>query len=71
MTYLDSRPAKFERDAIRMLIDILEKQNSEDFKPGFRVHIAHLSDAGSLEMIKVCHSTELKLLLCCKLCIGS
>lgn len=54
-TYLDSRPPQFEKDAVQMLIDILEEQNSLDFKPGFRVHIAHLSDAGSLEKIKVGH----------------
>lgn len=51
-TYMASRPPKFERDAISTLIQLLDEDTSPA-APGFRVHVAHLADAGALDMIKV------------------
>ncbi len=51
-TYMSSRPPTFERDAIATLIQLLDADASPA-APGFRVHIAHLADAGALDMIKV------------------
>ena len=55
-TYLSTRPPSFEQDAIRTLIRLLDEDaaaNKEEAAPGFRLHIAHLSDAGCLPLIKV------------------
>eukprot|EP01025_Chloroclados_australasicus_P053651 TRINITY_DN6332_c0_g3_i5.p1 TRINITY_DN6332_c0_g3~~TRINITY_DN6332_c0_g3_i5.p1 ORF type:complete len:328 (+),score=29.30 TRINITY_DN6332_c0_g3_i5:124-984(+) len=51
-TFLETRPAKFEQDAIRMVIDVLHafSQNNR-FSNSFGVHIAHLGDSASLEML--------------------
>lgn len=43
--YLVSRPAKWEDDAIGLMIQLCEKYNC-------RTHIVHLSSAGSIEQIK-------------------
>lgn len=53
-TYMNTRPPKFEQDAVRMLIDVLDADTNPS-QPGFSVHIAHLADAGCLDMIKVRH----------------
>lgn len=58
-TYLSSRPEKFERDAVELLIKLLDEDKTPA-KSGFSVHIAHLSDASCLELIKVW------LLMCCE-----
>uniref|UniRef100_A0A7S3QQ76 allantoinase n=1 Tax=Dunaliella tertiolecta TaxID=3047 RepID=A0A7S3QQ76_DUNTE len=50
-TFLASRPPLFEREAVRLLIELLDKDITPA-SPGFSVHIAHLSDAGCLPMIK-------------------
>ncbi|KAG2443328.1 hypothetical protein HYH02_009394 [Chlamydomonas schloesseri] len=50
-TYMATRPPKFEQDAIRLLIEKLDADTTPA-APGFRVHIAHLADSGSLAMIK-------------------
>ena len=44
-TWLRSRPAQFERDAIELLIDLCRRT-------GCRTHIVHLADADSLPMIR-------------------
>lgn len=49
--YMSSRPPKYERDAIELLIRLLDEDQTAA-APGFRLHIAHLADAGSLGMIK-------------------
>ncbi len=43
--YLATRPPRFERDAIELLIDLCRKTRC-------RTHIVHLSDAGSLPMLR-------------------
>ncbi|MEM1226526.1 MAG: allantoinase AllB [Planctomycetota bacterium] len=43
--YLRTRPERFERDAIGMLLDLAAET-------GCHIHIVHLSDAGSLPMIR-------------------
>ena len=50
--YLDSRPAKAERSAVALLIRLLEWCPT-------RVHIVHLSSAGTLELIAVARSRGL------------
>lgn len=51
-TWLRSRPPKFEQDAIKLLIDLLDKDTTPA-APGFKVHIAHLADASAIPMIQV------------------
>jgi allantoinase len=43
--FVESRPAAFERNAIALLIDLCRET-------GCRTHIVHLSDAGSLPMLR-------------------
>ncbi|KAG2492833.1 hypothetical protein HYH03_008988 [Edaphochlamys debaryana] len=50
-TYMASRPPKFEQDAIRLLVKLLEADSSVA-APGFLVHVAHLADAEALEIIR-------------------
>ncbi|GMH37446.1 hypothetical protein BSKO_05319 [Bryopsis sp. KO-2023] len=50
--HLASRPPRFERDAIKMVIGVMRDLQKTEYKLGFRVHIAHLSDAESLKIIK-------------------
>ncbi|GLI65799.1 hypothetical protein VaNZ11_009420 [Volvox africanus] len=50
-TYMATRPPKFEQDAIRLLVQLLDADTSPA-APGFSVHIAHLADADSLEIIR-------------------
>ncbi|PNH11170.1 Allantoinase [Tetrabaena socialis] len=50
-TYMASRPPAFEQDAIRLLVQLLDA-DTNPAAPGFSVHIAHLADAGSLDIIK-------------------
>ncbi|KXZ50155.1 hypothetical protein GPECTOR_17g791 [Gonium pectorale] len=50
-TYMATRPPKFEQDAIRLLVELLDA-DATPAAPGFSVHIAHLADAGALDMIK-------------------
>lgn len=55
-TWLNSRPVTFERNAITQLKELMEGMSggpqARYEKCGWRVHIAHLSDAGSLPIIK-------------------
>jgi hypothetical protein len=55
-TYVATRPPAMEQSAIRALVEVLDADSSPA-KPGFRVHIAHLADAGSLPLIQVCAFT--------------
>jgi len=57
-TFLATRPPLFERDAVKLLIELLDK-DSTPASPGFSVHIAHLSDAGCLPLIQVCDMISL------------
>ena len=50
-SYAKTRPPSFEREAIKVLIKLLE-EDVAPAAPGFVVHIAHLADAGSLPLIK-------------------
>uniref|UniRef100_A0A7S0S525 allantoinase n=1 Tax=Chlamydomonas leiostraca TaxID=1034604 RepID=A0A7S0S525_9CHLO len=50
-TYMNTRPPKFEQDAIRLLVELLDNDTTPA-APGFSVHIAHLADAGCLPIIK-------------------
>lgn len=52
-TYLKSRPVSFEREAIKLLISILEEQIHIPYKKGFVVHVAHVSDHESLNLLHV------------------
>eukprot|EP00967_Tisochrysis_lutea_P068220 scaffold89263_cov18-Tisochrysis_lutea.AAC.2 len=70
-TFLASRPPLFEREAVRLLIELLDKDITPA-SPGFSVHIAHLSDAGCLPMIKEICISSLQLEHCSsKSCIGT
>eukprot|EP00798_Chlamydomonas_sp_ICE-L_P018520 gene18520-25024_t len=51
-TYMKSRPPSFEQNAIKTLIRVLDEDETPISSPGFRVHIAHLADAGSLPLIQ-------------------
>ncbi len=51
-TYMHTRPPKFEQDAIKLLVELLDNDTTAA-APGFSVHIAHLADAGALPIIKV------------------
>lgn len=59
-TFLATRPPLFERDAVKLLIELLDKDGSPT-SPGFSVHIAHLSDAGCLPLIQVCDMKSINL----------
>ncbi|EFJ47391.1 allantoinase [Volvox carteri f. nagariensis] len=51
-TYLATRPPKFERDAVRLLVKLLD-EDSTPAAPGFSVHVAHLADGEeALEVIR-------------------
>lgn len=52
--YLASRPPKFERDAIEMLIRLCRET-------GCRTHVVHLADAGSLPMLRAAREEGLPL----------
>lgn len=45
-----ARPPQWERNAIKLLMDLM-KQDKTPEHPGFNVHIAHMSDTGSLAKI--------------------
>ncbi|KAI3435951.1 hypothetical protein D9Q98_002009 [Chlorella vulgaris] len=44
-TWLAARPRRFEKNAVRALLAALREGASNSTKPGFRVHVVHLSDA--------------------------
>jgi allantoinase len=50
--YLASRPPRFERDAIEMLIDLCRQT-------GCRTHIVHLADAGSVDRLQAARAAGL------------
>lgn len=50
-TWMDSRPPKFEQDAVRLLVQLLDNDTTPA-APGFRLHIAHLADAGCLPILQ-------------------
>lgn len=50
--YLASRPPRFERHAIEMLIDLCRQT-------GCRTHIVHLADAGSIDSLKAARAAGL------------
>ncbi|KAK9906326.1 hypothetical protein WJX75_000004 [Coccomyxa subellipsoidea] len=50
-SWLASRPPSMENNAIKLLISALKADKTEA-KPGFRIHIAHLADAGSMADIQ-------------------
>ncbi|GFR49104.1 hypothetical protein Agub_g10899 [Astrephomene gubernaculifera] len=50
-TYLATRPPSFERSAVQLLVRLLDS-DATPAAPGFRLHIAHLGDAGALEDIQ-------------------
>lgn len=52
--YLRTRPPRFERDAIGLLIDLCRET-------GCRTHVVHLADAGSLPMIAAARTEGLPL----------
>ncbi len=60
-TYKDTRPPKFEQDAIQLVIDLLDNDTTPA-EPGFSVHIAHLADATALPMLQVSRVSPLS---CC------
>jgi allantoinase len=60
VSYLNTRPPSFEREAIKLLIKLLE-EDMTSATPGFMVHIAHLADAGSLPLIKEAQAKGLPL----------
>ena len=45
-----SRPPAWEQNAISLLLELLQDEKSVA-EPGFKLHIAHLSDTGSLPAI--------------------
>lgn len=45
-----ARPPQWERNAIKLLIELL-KRDLTAVQPGFNIHIAHMSDTGSLMAI--------------------
>ncbi|KAK9849798.1 hypothetical protein WJX84_011647 [Apatococcus fuscideae] len=51
-TWLAMRPRSFEQKAIKHLVELLQKADSNACQPGFHLHIAHLSDSTSLPMIR-------------------
>jgi hypothetical protein len=51
-TYLATRPAVFEQDAIAMLLNVLSEQKAPPTR-GFFLHIVHLGDATNVEALKV------------------
>jgi hypothetical protein len=51
-TWADSRPPRFESDAIALLAEVLSALPVEH-APGFLVHVAHLADGGSLAALQV------------------
>ncbi|CAL8462109.1 g1640 [Coccomyxa elongata] len=50
-SWLATRPPSMENNAIKLLIRALE-ENKTEARPGFRIHIAHLADAGSMADIQ-------------------
>ncbi|GLC40179.1 hypothetical protein PLESTB_000259700 [Pleodorina starrii] len=54
-TYMATRPPKFEQDAIRLLVQLMDADSSPA-APGFSVHVAHLADAGALDIIREAQS---------------
>lgn len=50
-TYLATRPPAFERDAIAAIIAALDADADNKGAEGFAVHVAHLADAGCLDML--------------------
>jgi allantoinase len=48
-----TRPPKFERDAIAAIVKLLDDVADITAAPGFGIHIVHLADAESLDVIKV------------------
>lgn len=59
-TWLASRPASFEKTAIRALINLLRTDKSPA-KEGFYIHIVHLSDAEMLPEIAIAKAEGLPL----------
>ena len=47
----NARPPQWERRAIKLLIELLKKDTTTA-QPGFSIHIAHMSDTGSLPAIQ-------------------
>lgn len=60
-TWLTMRPRSFEQTAIRHLVELLQNADSRASKPGFHLHIAHLSDSTSLPMIRTAKQQGLPL----------
>ena len=51
-TWLRMRPRSFEQEAVKHLIELLQNADSSKSRPGFHLHIAHLSDSDSIPMIR-------------------
>lgn len=51
-TYMATRPPKFEQDAIKAIVDVLDADRAP-VKAGWGMHIVHLADAGAISMVKV------------------
>ncbi len=75
-SWLASRPPSMENNAIKLLIRALE-EDATQAKPGFRIHIAHLADSGSMADIETAKKKGARtclVLFClfqtCNLCIN-
>lgn len=51
-TWLDSRPRRFEKNAVRALMEALRVSEARRPAPGFNLHIVHLADADLLPELK-------------------
>ncbi|KAK9811373.1 hypothetical protein WJX72_002753 [[Myrmecia] bisecta] len=58
-TFLATRPRDYEKNAVAMLLDILKKDTQRAAKPGFLIHIAHLSNADLLPQLAAAKASGL------------
>ena len=62
-SWLSSRPPSMENNAIKLLIRALNEDKTEA-QPGFRIHIAHLADAGSMADIQAAKKKGARMQFC-------